>query len=181
MGEVQQTVFNKPTARFIATMAVFTGVVLPLYLTETLGRVLAPLSRLTAQVTVALIHWTGQEAVREATYVYHPGGFAYEIQYRCTAFLPVMFLVVAILSFSATGKKKALGLAVGVPGLVLLNLVRLVHLFYLGVNKPALFPAAHSIVWPAVTILAVLGLWSSWTGLARRRDRVRSLEGAEAS
>lgn len=163
---------KKPNVRLIVALILFMGVAFSFYQTEILGQILAPMARLTAQLAVALVHWSGQEAARQATSVSHPGGFAYEINYRCTGFMPLAFLVVSILFCSAPLRKKALGLAVGIPFLVFFNLIRLVHLFYLGVNKSALFHAAHSVVWPAAMILAALSLWFPWLAWARRREGV---------
>lgn len=167
--------FRKVNFRFVAIMAIFMGIVLPIYRDEILGRILAPFSKLTAQIVVILIHWSGQEAVRIATLICHPDGFVYEISYVCTGFLPIAFLIVAILSYSADLRTKALGLAAGVFLLLVFNLMRLVHLFYLGIHKPAVFDLAHSILWHAFMILAVLGLWFGWTRCAFRRDEVQRI------
>jgi len=44
------------------------------------------------------------------------------------------------------------------------NLVRLVHLYYLGVYRADLFHLAHRVVWQVVMVLAVFALWYSATG-----------------
>lgn len=166
---------RKDNFRFVAIMAAFTGIILPIHRDEILGRFLAPFSKLTAQIVVILIHWSGQEAERIVTLIRHPDGFVYEISHGCTGFLPIAFFIVAILSYSADLRTKALGLAVGVPVLLVFNLMRLMHLFYLGVHRPAVFDLAHSILWQAFMILAVLGLWFGWTRRAFRRNKVQIL------
>ncbi len=161
--------------RFAAVMTVFGGVVLLTYREEVLGSVLAPFTTLTVQVTLALLHWLGMEAVRLATVISHPDGFAYEIYYRCTGFLPVAFLTVSILASPGPLRRKLVGLAVGVPILIALNLIRLAHLFYLGVDKPAAFDLAHAVLWEGFLILTIFGLW-----LGSTRWSVRS-QGLEAT
>lgn len=149
--------------RFATMMAVFVGVVLLTYRDDMLGLVLTPLTTLTANMTLALLHWLDMEAVRVMTVISHPDGFAYEIYYRCTGFLPVAFLTASIVAFPGTMRRKCVGIAVGVPILIGLNLARLVHLFYLGVHNPAAFELAHTVIWEGLLILAIFGLWLCWT------------------
>ena len=156
--------------RFALVMAGFAGTVLLTYREDVLGTLLAPLTMWTAWVTLALLHWLGMEATRVATVVSHPSGFAYEIYYRCIGFLPVGFLTTGILAYPGRWRRKLVGLVVGVPVLIALNLTRLVHLFYLGVHNPAAFDFAHAVMWEGFLILAILGLWLSWT---RWSDSVR--------
>ena len=155
--------------RFALVMLGFVGVVWLTYREEVLGSLLAPLAMLTAQIAIALLNWLGMEAVRLVTVISHPDGFAYEIYYRCTGILPVAFLTVSILAYPGPLRRKLVVLAVGVPIMILLNLVRLVHLFYLGVHNPAAFDIAHAIVWETLLILAIIGIWVGWTRWSDKR------------
>ena len=148
--------------RFNFIMAAFCSAILLLYRDDILGSLLAPLTMMTAETTLALLHWTGIEAVRNATQIYHPGGFVYEIYYRCTGFLPAAFLTVAMLAYPRPLMRKLCGLAVGVSVMWALNLTRLVHLFYVGVYNPTAFDVAHTIIWQGVIILVCVGLWLGW-------------------
>lgn len=148
--------------RFVVVMTVFVGVVFLAYCDNALGALLAPLATLTAQMTLLLLHWSGMEATRAATVISHPGGFAYEITYRCTGFLPVAFLTASLLASPGSLQRKVPGLAVGVPVLIGLNLTRLVHLFYVGVHNPVVFDVAHAVLWEGFLVLAILGLWRGW-------------------
>ncbi|MFQ5846366.1 MAG: exosortase H [Candidatus Methylomirabilales bacterium] len=148
--------------RFAAVMVGFVGVVLLTYREDILGPILAPLTTWTAQATLVLLHWAGMEAARAGTLIAHPDGFVYEIYYRCTGFLPVAFLTTSILAYPGPLRRKFVGLAVGVPLLIALNLARLVHLFYIGVHHRAAFDQAHAIVWEGILILTIIGLWLGW-------------------
>jgi exosortase H (IPTLxxWG-CTERM-specific) len=164
--------------RFALVMVGFAGVTLLTYREDVLGALLAPLTTWTARVTLALLHWVGMEATRMATVVSHPSGFAYEIYYRCTGFLPVAFLMTAILASPGHWRRKLVGLVVGVPVLIALNLTRLVHLFYVGVYHPAAFDLAHSVLWEGFLILAILGLWlifTRWSESVREKHSPRSI------
>ena len=154
------------TFRFVVTMLSFTGVVLFLYRDSVLGAVLSPLATITAHATLVLLHLLGIEAAQVASQIYHPGGFAYEVYYRCTGILPAAFLAVAILAYPATWSRRAVGLALGVPILISLNLMRLVHLYCVGVHSPATFDFVHDYIWKWLLILATFGIWFGWMSWA---------------
>jgi exosortase/archaeosortase family protein len=148
--------------RFILTAALLMGAFLLLYREEFLGRWLAPWVDLTAQITLAALHLAGIEATRAATQIQHPGGFAYEIYYRCTGILPAAGLTILVIASSGSVRRKIGCLAAGIPALLALNLIRLVHLFHLGVRGSAAFGPAHDVFWEAVSIAATLGIWWWW-------------------
>ena len=153
---------GRKNLRFTVAMAAFVVFTLIAYREEVLGVLLAPLTLLTAQTTTGLLHWWGMEAARTATTISHPSGFSYEIYYRCTGFLPTAFLATAILSCRGRAFSKILGLAVGIPLLLALNLARLVHLYLLGVHQRDVFDVAHRVVWETIMVLAVATLWLVW-------------------
>jgi exosortase/archaeosortase family protein len=154
--------------RFILTVVALVGTFLIVYRDDLLGQFLSPWVGLTARMTLAVLHLLGIEAVRVVSQIHHPGGFAYEIYYRCTGVLPVAILTSCITAFPASWRCKGIGLASGVPLLIALNLVRLVHLFYLGAHAPAAFDLAHRVVWEAVLISATVLIWWLWSKWAVR-------------
>ena len=154
---------NRSTAYFVVKVAAILGGFLWVYRDELLGSLLGPWADLTARMTVALLHFFKEEAVRAGGRIYHPGGFAYEIYYRCTAVLPAALLVALIMASTACLRRKFIGIALGVSILIMVNLMRLVHLFHLGIHRPDLFEVAHGVVWELIMILATLGLWWMWS------------------
>ncbi len=146
---------------------------------EVLGPYLVPLRGLTAQTTLALIRLAGMDAVREASALYHSGGFAYEISRGCMGLVPVAFFVVALLAYGGRTQRGLVALAVGVPALLGLNLIRLTHLFYLGVYRPEWFHLSHEVLWQGAMVLAVLALWlASVAWVDSRRPEVTELRAA---
>jgi len=156
----------KMKSRFGLILGIFIGVVLLTYREEVLGTLLGPITALTANTTFFLLDLIMMDVVQEASIIYHPGGFAYEIYYRCTGFLPVACLTVFILAYPGNFQHKLVGLAIGIPLLILLNLVRLVNLFIIGVVWPNYFDFAHDVLWNSIVILVVLGFWLIWKNWA---------------
>jgi exosortase/archaeosortase family protein len=143
-------------------MMIYGGAVFLVYRDEVLGPVLAPLAAWTAHITLILVHVLGIDAVRADTVLAHPDGFAYEVAYTCTGFLPISTFIACILAYPGTWHTKRVGIAFGVPLLWMVNLLRLVHLFYLGVYIPEAFAPAHEVVWQGLQGMVFIALWLSW-------------------
>ncbi len=93
-------------------------------------------------------------------------GFAIAIRRGCDAVEPTWLLCAAILAFPGPWKRKFLGMLAGIVVLQLLNLVRIVTLYWIGSRFPGMFPSMHLEVWPAVFIVVAIGLFISWKGWA---------------
>ena len=123
------------------------------------GRLLAPVNTSLAALVQALVQWTGIAASRHDALLYVPGAFAYEIVIGCTGLLPAAVVAVAILATPGTLAAKRWGLVAGVGAMLLVNLVRLTHLFYLGVHSPRRFLVAHLFLWEAAMVAAAVAVW----------------------
>jgi exosortase/archaeosortase family protein len=165
--------FTRPRLRFALVLLSFIVLVWLVFRDEVMGPVLVPLKTLTAQVTVALIHLAGMDAIREASSVYHPGGFAYEISRGCTGFVGAALLAVAIAAYPSGRRNRLVGVALCVPLFIGINITRLVHLFYIGVYQPKIFHLFHEVLWEGGMMLAVFGMWLLWVLWA---DRHRSVQ-----
>jgi exosortase/archaeosortase family protein len=132
-------------------------------------RLLDPLAGLVASLTQTVLLGIGIAAERAGTVLFVPGGFAYDVTIGCTGLLPAAVLTVAILASPGTWGAKQRGLVVGVPLLLTVNLLRLVHLFYLGIHAPRHFVLAHTLLWEGTMVLFTFVTWLLWTRWADRR------------
>ena len=89
-------------------------------------------------------------------------GFAVSIEAGCNGVEATLVLCAAILAFPAPWRHKLAGLAVGVVAVQLLNIVRVISLFYIGQWDFAVFEWAHQYVWQALIMLDVLIVWLIW-------------------
>lgn len=113
------------------------------------------------QVKLILL-WLGVPVSQYADSLYVPGGFGYVVVIGCTGVVPAAVLAIAVVASPASASARMLGLVVGVPLVLLLNLLRLVHLFYVGVHAPQTFWLAHEVVWECALVVATVGIWYSW-------------------
>ena len=74
----------------------------------------------------------------------------------------MIILLCAVFSYPCKIKGKLLGIAIGMPALFLLNLIRMVTLFYIGTFLPGFFETTHILVWQSLMILAVIAIWFIW-------------------
>ena len=94
------------------------------------------------------------------------GRYPLEIVKNCDAIEINILFTSAVLAFPASLSQRVWGLALGLPALVLLNLLRICTLYFIGVHAPERFETYHVEVWPlclvAVTTLLFLA-YTSWT------------------
>ncbi len=96
--------------------------------------------------------------------------FAVSIEAGCNGVEATIVLCAAILAFPAPWRHKAVGLVVGVLAVQLLNIVRVISLFYIGQWDFAMFEWAHQYVWQALIMLDVLVVWLIWVRRVPRSD-----------
>jgi len=159
----QRGLGRRATARSYAVrLTVVLALLVGLYADDEFGRVLEPLTGATVRATQSILGTLGVETVRKGGELAVPGGFSYEIYFRCTGYLPVACLAAAILLAPLPLRRKLPGLLVGGALLLAFNLFRLVHLFLVGVSSPEMFRALHRCAWEPVTGAAVLVFWLLW-------------------
>jgi exosortase/archaeosortase family protein len=94
------------------------------------------------------------------------GRYPLEIVKNCDAIEILILFAAAVLAFPASLRQRAWGLALGLPALVLLNLLRICTLYFIGAHAPERFDTFHVEVWPlclvAATTLLFLG-YARWT------------------
>jgi exosortase H (IPTLxxWG-CTERM-specific) len=89
-------------------------------------------------------------------------GFAISIEAGCNGIEAALILIAAMLAFPAPWKHRVAGIAVGLVAIQLLNIVRVVSLFYLGQWSLVAFEWAHLYLWQALIMVDVLIVWLLW-------------------
>lgn len=89
-------------------------------------------------------------------------GFSVEILGNCNAIFETMLFLSAIIAFPASIKEKALGGGLGTIFIYLLNLIRVVVLYLIGVYAPNYFDESHVYVSQTIFIVMVAMFWLLW-------------------
>jgi len=91
-------------------------------------------------------------------------GFSVKILANCNAIFEIMLFLSAVIAFPALLKEKLFGGALGTFFIYLLNLLRVVLLFLVGVYSPQFFEGTHVYVGQSIFIVMVAIFWLFWAG-----------------
>jgi exosortase H (IPTLxxWG-CTERM-specific) len=156
-------IWSNPAYRFVLTFAALLGVEAVAYplATQRWFFLIEALTAWTAQLAHALLRPFGAEVSLDGNLV-QLGGFAVRIIEECTGVFEVIIFVAAVLAFPTSGRKRAVGLALGIPLLYLFNVLRILVLLLVGRYRPQVFEFMHIYFWQATLILMITSVWLLW-------------------
>ncbi len=163
---------SNPGNRLALGFAVrFLGLVLLLSATARLDLVLADgaasraLTHGSASVAAGTLSLFGAEVVRNGNVLIYRSA-AFKIIDECTGIDVMGLLLAAMLAFPSTWRHRAIGIALGIPILLVLNLIRIITLVLVGAASMTALDYGHVYVWPVIILTVALGLWLQWAKLA---------------
>ncbi len=98
--------------------------------------------------------------------------FAVNIENGCNGVETALLYGSAVLAFPAPWKRRLAGFVLGLAAIQAINLVRVVSLFWIGVHRPTIFSASHTVLWQSVVVLCGVMLFLLWASRADRPARV---------
>ncbi|NOT01966.1 MAG: archaeosortase/exosortase family protein [Phycisphaerales bacterium] len=124
---------------------------------------------LNARASAAIMRMVGDDATADGTTI-HTSRFSLAIKKGCDAIQASAFFVFIVLASPvAAGRVRRLPvLLAGIAALLLLNVVRIVSLYYTGVHLRKWFDMMHVDVWQPIFIFLPLCFWFVWVRGARR-------------
>jgi len=81
------------------------------------------------------------------------GRFPLQIVRNCDAIEINILFVSAVSAFPAVWKRRAIALALGLPALVALNVIRICTLYFVGARAPERFAVVHEQIFPFFLVL----------------------------
>jgi exosortase/archaeosortase family protein len=100
--------------------------------------------------------------------------FAITVRRGCDAIEPAWFFCAAVLSFPGPAWPKALISLAGIILLQVLNLIRIISLYFIGIHYPSFFRTAHVEIWPVFFVGTAIFLWLGWISWVGRHARLNS-------
>jgi exosortase H (IPTLxxWG-CTERM-specific) len=158
--------------RFIALFLVYLVVLFTLELLQPVDQyVVLPFTAAIAKVCVWIVglfdaHVVSYGKILRSTTT----GFTISIERGCNGVEAVIILVSAMLAFPAPWKNRLIGIGLGFVAIQLLNLVRIVSLFYLGQWNRTWFDWFHLYLWQALIVLDALVAFLIWLRYLPRRE-----------
>ena len=116
-----------------------------------------------AEVTSGVLNMLGHRTVVAGSTV-SSGLFGITVVTACTGLFTTGLFLIAVIAYPTGWRSKLVGAGLGVAGIFLLNVVRLVSLYYIGVHLPGLLDPAHQLIWQSVLIVFAVALWLLWAG-----------------
>jgi len=149
------------TLRFALAFLALAGVLALLGMTSLAGSAVhAPMSRLVAVLAHGALGLLGDATLRGQQLAFD--GFDALVVEACNGVLPASLYVAAVIAFPGPWRAKAIGIAIGLPAILLINVVRVVSLMIVGSRWPAAFERVHIFVWQPLVIVLAVALWLHW-------------------
>lgn len=125
-----------------------------------------------ARLTGGILRVLGQDTTVTDTAIRSPE-FSMGIVRGCDAIEPMAALVAAVVASPAAMWTKIPGILVGTLAFLVVNLVRLVSLFYVGIYFPNAFEVVHLDIWQVAFIALIICFWAIWFRWATRATAVQ--------
>jgi len=122
-----------------------------------------PLTTLIASQAAWILKVLGQKVYASGIMI-SGEGFSVKILANCNAIFEIMLFLSAVIAFPALLKEKVVGGVLGTILIYLLNLLRVVLLFLIGVYSPQFFEGTHIYVAQSIFIVMVAIFWLFWAG-----------------
>jgi archaeosortase B (VPXXXP-CTERM-specific) len=158
--------------RFVITFLAFLvlgGIVFSQLLSRFHEQVLWLMDLTASIVGLAMSLFSSNVSFSGATVIFN--GFSVEIIDECTGLFEMLIYVAAVLAYSASIKKKLLGIALGVPAIFIFNIVRIAVLLIAGASSLRLFDFMHLYFWQATLIIMIATAWVGWLYLVVYREK----------
>ena len=144
--------------RFVTT---FLLILIALFTLEMLNpvqeHVITPFTSLLAHLSAVLILPFDNSVIAYGKVLqFKDSGFAVSIEAGCNGVEATIVLIAAICAFPASWRARLIAIGLGFLAIQVLNIVRIISLFYLGNWNLEYFSWIHLYLWPALIMLDVL-------------------------
>lgn len=119
------------------------------------------LSAMTARSLSFVISMFGVESSVYGQSVYM-NDFSVRVIDECTGMYELLVYAGCVLAYPTTIRNKTIGIILGVPAMLVINMVRLLFLSFIGMVYPALFSYAHYYLWQVTFILLIVLAMMLW-------------------
>jgi len=125
------------------------------------NHVFTPLVNLYALLSGSILNLFGFDVTIYGDVISSPG-FSVSVKKGCDAAEPMAIFVAGIIAFPSLIKRKLVGLGIGLAILFMLNIIRIITLFLVGIYYPDFFESMHLAVWQVAFIAVAVLMWFLW-------------------
>jgi exosortase H (IPTLxxWG-CTERM-specific) len=166
-----RVLWDRPDTRFIILFLAILGTTFTIIALRPVNdTVVIPYTAFIARVSGVALRLFGESATVTGCLVASPR-FAVTIYNGCNGLITSLIFIAGVLAFPARPAAKLIGVAGGLLAIQIINMVRIVSLFYIGIYLPGLFNDAHVFVWQSLVILGGVALWLVWANRIALREK----------
>ncbi len=163
-------------------VAVFGVVLVTLFSIELLNpvqqHVVVPFTGLLAKISAALIAPFDDGVIAYGKILqFQDTGFAVSIEAGCNGVEATIVLVAAVVACPAPWRARVAAIALGFLAIQVLNIARIISLFYLGNWDMEIFSWVHLYLWPALIMLDVLVVFIVYLRYLANRQQPEPVHG----
>ena len=125
--------------------------------------IIKPYTEALAKGVAAIINLFGAGATAEGTLVQSPQ-FSINIAMGCDGVEATSLFLAGVLAYPASWRARLIGLGFGIPLIQVINLARLVGLYYAGILAPSAVEGIHVYVAQTIVILLSTAILIFWLG-----------------
>jgi len=163
-------IWDRPDARFLIVFLTILGSSFTIIaLNPVNDAIVVPYTAYVARASGAALRVLGEPAAVTGCVVSSPR-FAVTIYNGCNALITSLIFIAGVLAFPARWTAKLVGVVGGLVVIQILNLIRILSLFYIGIYLPNYFNNAHIYIWQSLIIVAGVALWVVWAHKFTVRD-----------
>jgi exosortase/archaeosortase family protein len=157
MAAARLTDAQKFGLRFFAILAAFSVLAWVIVLPQQLTFVQEGI----AAATGWLAHLVGSASMVRGDHIQVPQ-LSIHINHECTGIYVLIILVTFLFAYPAPWPRRLTGALIGVAGLTVVNVLRLVFLVRIAELQPGLFEYFHEYVWQGVLLVLVIAYAMAW-------------------
>jgi archaeosortase B (VPXXXP-CTERM-specific) len=124
----------------------------------------------TAHIVSSILNATGIQNTLDYNIIYLRND-TWNVTSECTAVNAVFLFISFILAYSSTFRSKAVGLIIGIPLIMVVNILRLVVLGWVTEYWPKYSHLFHDYVWETIFLFFIVTLWFIWINLVVNREK----------
>ena len=129
-----------------------------------------PVNKFFAMATSKLLPLIGIHASYQAESISNKD-FTISVKQGCDSIEALAIFIFGVLAFPSRWRIKLSGLLIGTFLILFMNLIRLIHLFWIGLNHRDLFDLFHLEIWQGYFILQSILLWIFWVWKASQLQK----------
>jgi len=130
-----------------------------------------PMTEATAKISNVFVRGLGFDSHVSGTTITSSDSPGVNILKGCNGAYVLAIFLSAVFAFPSSLREKAIGAGIGIPAVQVINIGRIVSLYYIGARYPDLFETFHYHVWQTIVVVLAMAVWIAWAEVIVKNPR----------